>query len=100
MHVQGQSNLEDFKNLCNRVGQVLKDRDMYAAELLPKTKESVRMCHNDLNNLNILFNQDKMHFIDFDYVKSNYLAYDIANFINETCIDYSVKHYPGFQLKY
>jgi thiamine kinase-like enzyme len=37
-----------------------------------------------------------MHFIDYDYVGSNYLAYDIANFIAETTIDYSTPNYPGF----
>jgi thiamine kinase-like enzyme len=56
------------------------------------------MCHNDLNNLNILFESDQMHFIDYDYVGSNYLAYDIANFLNEATIDYSLPQYPGFTL--
>ncbi len=39
-----------------------------------------------------------MHFIDYDYVGSNYLAYDIANFIAETTIDYSAPNYPGFTI--
>lgn len=39
-----------------------------------------------------------MHFIDYDYVGKNYLAYDIANFISETAIDYSDQPYPGFRL--
>lgn len=39
-----------------------------------------------------------MHFIDYDYVGKNYLAYDIANFISETAIDYSQQPYPGFKL--
>jgi thiamine kinase-like enzyme len=37
-----------------------------------------------------------MHFIDYDYVGVNYLAYDIANFLNETTIDYCTEDYPGF----
>lgn len=28
----------------------------------------------------------------------NYLAYDVANFLNETTIDYAVGGYPGFRL--
>lgn len=39
-----------------------------------------------------------MHFIDYDYVGVNYLAYDIANFLNETTIDYCSEEYPGFGL--
>ena len=39
-----------------------------------------------------------MHFIDYDYVGVNYLAYDIANFLNETTIDYCTEDYPGFRL--
>ena len=48
--------------------------------------------------MNILFNEEKIHFIDYDYVGINYIAYDIANFINETTIDYSEPSYPGFRL--
>jgi len=42
--------------------------------------------------------KEQVHFIDYDYVSYNYLAYDIANFLNEACINYSVTTYPGYSL--
>ena len=58
------------------------------------------MCHNDLNPLN-LFKLDcpnkRILFIDFEYAGTNYISYDIANFMNETTIDYQVSTTPGFQ---
>lgn len=82
--------------LFNQVDTILQASEALKAYLLPSEQSSLRLCHNDLNNLNILFEGDKMHFIDYDYVGSNYLAYDIANFIAEASIDYSLPHYPGF----
>ena len=45
-----------------------------------------------------MFTAERIHFIDYDYVGSNYLAYDIANFIAESTIDYSAPSYPGFTI--
>lgn len=39
-----------------------------------------------------------MFFIDFEYASYNYIAYEIANFLNELCIDYSVVDFPKFKL--
>jgi thiamine kinase-like enzyme len=66
--------------------------------LLPKSKKSVAVCHNDLNNLNILVNPNDVYLIDYDYAAHNYIGYDIANLINETSFDYSKKQYPGFDV--
>ena len=60
----------------------MKGRITLGEELLPKSKDTLRLCHNDLYNLNILYNEDEMYFIDYDFVGVNHLAYDIANFIN------------------
>jgi len=49
---------------------------------MPESNRSVHFCHNDLNNLNILMGKGKLYFIDYDYVGYNYIAYDIANFLN------------------
>lgn len=56
------------------------------------------MCHNDLNNLNILLTSSEVYLIDYDYAGYNYIAYDIANLINETSFDYSLPTYPGFTI--
>jgi len=55
------------------------------------------VCHNDLNNLNIMVAPDDVFLIDYDYVGFNYVGFDIANMINETSLDYSVPA-PGFKL--
>lgn len=78
--------------------QVLDHQSVWKRKLMPDDASSVRFCHNDLNNLNILLGKDQIHFIDYDYVGYNYLGYDIANFLNEACIDYTVANYPGFSL--
>lgn len=58
------------------------------------------MCHNDLNPLNLFkldYPNKRILFIDFEYAGTNYVSYDIANFMNETTIDYSIPNSPGFQ---
>lgn len=50
--------------------------------------------------MNIMFQakNKKYLFIDFEESSINYLAYDIANFLNEAAIDYSVGS-PGFKVR-
>lgn len=38
----------------------------------------------------------RVKLIDFEYVSRNYVGYDLANFMNESCIDYSLAEYPFF----
>ena len=40
------------------------------------------ICHNDLNNLNVLVNNLEVFLIDYDYCAYNFIAYDIANMLN------------------
>lgn len=43
----------------------------------------IRLCHNDLNNLNIMVsNQKRIYLIDYEYSKYNHVAYDLANFLS------------------
>jgi len=65
---------------------------------LPESNTNVKTCHNDLNNLNILVTESAVYLIDYDYAEYNFVAYDIANTINETSIDYSKTTYPGFEV--
>lgn len=54
---------------------------------------SYAMCHNDLNNTNILIKPSKdplsLRIIDFEYSGPNYLLYEFANFFNELATDYT-----------
>lgn len=70
---------------------------MLRDKLLPKDKTMIKLCHNDLNNNNILRRGQKIHLIDYEYSKYNYVAYDLANFLSESCIDYNKKEFPYFQ---
>lgn len=88
-----------YQNLKAKILLILDNQLAWRRKLMPEDKSSVRFCHNDLNNLNILMVGDKLHFIDYDYVAYNYLAYDIANFLNEACINYTVTTNPGFSLE-
>ena len=56
-------------------------------------KEKITLCHNDLAYHNILFNQNKVSFIDFDYCNINLRVIDLCNFIIK-----SIKRF-GFSLE-
>ncbi|EOU2048898.1 CotS family spore coat protein, partial [Clostridium perfringens] len=62
-------------------------------EDLCRDKEKITLCHNDLAYHNILFNQNKVSFIDFDYCNINLRVIDLCNFIIK-----SIKKF-GFSLE-
>lgn len=88
----------NYNLLLSKLLNILNNRKKWAKYLLPETKDSVKVCHNDLNNLNILITAGNVYLIDYDYADYNYIAYDIANLINETSFDYSPLTYPGFKI--
>ena len=74
---------EKFKQLLGKVLKILEERKKWANFLLPKTEVSLVLCHNDLNNLNIMETTSKqIYLIDYDYVGFNFISFDIANMIN------------------
>ena len=89
---------DKYNLLLERILKILGDREKWVNFLLPKTEESIAICHNDLNNLNIMNTAKEAFLIDYDYVGFNFIAYDIANLINETSFDYTPKTYPGFKI--
>lgn len=72
----------NYQNLMTKIVSILENREAWKRKLMPESHASLRFCHNDLNNLNILLGDQVLYFIDYDYVGYNYLAYDIANFLN------------------
>jgi thiamine kinase-like enzyme len=52
--------------------------------------------HNDLLANNILVQENRVVFIDYEYSSYNYQAFDIANFFNESYYDYNVDVDPYF----
>lgn len=43
--------------------------------------------------------EKKIILIDFEYAGKNYISYDIANFINESSINYKFEEYPFFEFR-
>ncbi|CAB3224945.1 unnamed protein product [Arctia plantaginis] len=75
---------------------------------LSKTNSPLVFAHNDLLLGNIIYDkdEDKIHFIDYEYASYSYQAYDIANHFNEfvgiTIEDIDYNRYPSkeFQLRW
>lgn len=69
---------------------------------LSHLKSKVVFCHNDLLLANIIHNNRKVTFIDYEYAACNYQAYDIGNhfaeFAGVSNVDYS--YYPDRDLQY
>eukprot|EP01055_Gregarina_sp_Pseudo9_P005984 Gregarina_sp_Pseudo_9__5983@NODE_983_length_2004_cov_170_218830_g921_i0_p1_GENE_NODE_983_length_2004_cov_170_218830_g921_i0NODE_983_length_2004_cov_170_218830_g921_i0_p1_ORF_typecomplete_len546_score50_69Choline_kinase/PF01633_20/1_9e44APH/PF01636_23/4_3e15WaaY/PF06176_11/2_9e05EcKinase/PF02958_20/2_6e05Kdo/PF06293_14/1_4e02Kdo/PF06293_14/0_0057Pkinase_fungal/PF17667_1/0_004RIO1/PF01163_22/0_0047DUF1679/PF07914_11/0_022Pkinase/PF00069_25/0_11_NODE_983_length_2004_cov_170_218830_g921_i02231860 len=59
----------------------------------------IGFCHNDVQENNILVTGTRLRLIDFEYADFNHLAYDIANFLCETTMDYCVQEFPFFDHK-
>ncbi|MEG0668005.1 MAG: choline kinase family protein [Clostridium sp.] len=57
------------------------------------------LCHNDLNPSNVLFKDNKVYLIDFEYTAMGDIFYDIATFcwlLNEECRIEFLKSYFGY----
>ncbi|CAD8206045.1 unnamed protein product [Paramecium octaurelia] len=89
--------LECIENFINN-----EEEFNYLNEMTQKeNNEELKFCHNDLNQLNI-FNTSKKDkeiiFIDYEYCSYNYPSYDIANFLNESAINYQHEEEPYYVL--
>jgi len=79
---------------------VSEDEISFLKEILPKGENSVVFSHNDLHSQNILLlhKNQEIKLIDYEYSSYNYRGYDIANFFNESMMDYSNPEYPYYTL--
>ncbi|CAD8192250.1 unnamed protein product [Paramecium octaurelia] len=93
----------ELKQLEN-IEQFLNNNEefKYLEEMIQKeNNEELKFCHNDLNQLNIFSTTKKdkeIVFIDYEYCSYNYPSYDIANFLNESAINYQYEEEPFYQL--
>lgn len=46
-----------------------------------------------------IFSEPDVLLIDYEYSSYNYVYYDVANFLNECNINYSIKEYPYFRVE-
>lgn len=83
--------------------------------IMADTKSKVVLCHNDLQEGNILIverdperrlingqsvddgAEDEIRMIDFEYAAYNHRGFDISQHFNEYCYDYEVKEFPYFK---
>jgi len=79
---------------------VSNDEINFLKDVLAKEKNSLVFSHNDLHALNILLldKTEQVKLVDYEYSCYNYRGYDIANFLNESAIDYTVSDYPYYTL--
>jgi choline/ethanolamine kinase len=64
-------------------------------------RDEVVFSHNDVQENNILVNLENNELstlIDFEYGGWNPIAYDLANYLNEMCIDNAHPSGPGVKL--
>ncbi|XP_066906941.1 ethanolamine kinase 1 isoform X1 [Halyomorpha halys] len=81
--------------------EVLHSEMLFFEEKLSHSSSKVVFCHNDLLLANIIHDQGKVTFIDYEYAGCNYQAYDIGNHFTEfagvSSVDYSNYPSPDFQ---
>jgi len=85
----------------NEILTLTSDEEInFLKEIVPKSENCIAFSHNDLHSQNILLveRSHKLVLIDFEYSSYNYRGYDIANFFNESTIDYNNPEYPYFTL--
>jgi thiamine kinase-like enzyme len=72
-------------------------------ELLPDIKEGknpeyIVFSHNDTQENNFLSTGTETKIIDFEYSALNYRGVDLASYIIESTIDYSVEQQPAYKI--
>jgi thiamine kinase-like enzyme len=80
---------------------VSADEIEFVASVISKyEKEPLVFSHNDLLANNVLIRKDngKFVFIDYEYCSFNFPIYDIANYFEESQIDYDVTEAPYFAI--
>ncbi|CRG95539.1 choline kinase, putative [Plasmodium gallinaceum] len=93
----------DLDKLTYDINKYIKESDKFIKFIKEYTQSDnianhIVFCHNDLQENNIINTNKCLRLIDFEYSGYNYLSNDIANFFNETTIDYSVSTYPFFTI--
>jgi len=104
-HVIEKARKEEFTNeeqgwLQEILSLVSNEEVNFLKDVLAKEKNSLVFSHNDLHALNILVldKTEQVKLVDYEYSCYNYRGYDIANFLNESAISYTVSDYPYYTL--
>ena len=67
------------------------------ADAAPSILHDIGFCHNDLQENNMLVENGRLQFIDFEYSGLSLRAADVSNFFAEATLDYCVDEYPFYK---
>lgn len=81
-------NYFEFENTFQYINK--KFIDEYIDIINSHKNDKLVLSHNDLNPKNLIVNNKKLYFIDFEWGRINYEWYDICNFIREVDIDIEI----------
>jgi CotS family spore coat protein len=74
------SNVDNYINEIENCIDVLKETSYLK---LCSEEDKIVLCHHDLAHHNILINDEKAYFVDFDYAIIDLKVHDLCNFINK-----------------
>lgn len=86
------------KAIVDEVSKIVSKEELqWIEEQLERVHAKQVVSHNDFLNGNILkLSNDSLKLIDFEYCSYNFPMYDLANFINESLVDYTPTMEPYF----
>lgn len=75
--------IENFDHHMNQIKESIDILENSAFYELCSEEDKIALCHHDLAYHNIIINDDKAYFIDFDYAVIDLKVHDLCNFINK-----------------
>jgi len=96
---QNDTQILNWDHKIKHVEYTLNNLDKLLYEILPE-RGIIVIGHNDSHPLNILINSDcsKVVLCDYEYSAYNFLGFDIANYLIETCYYLSAENFPFYDL--
>lgn len=79
-------NYDYYENKIKESISILKKSQFYK---ICSQEDKVVLCHHDLANHNILINNEKAYFVDFDYSIVDLRVHDLCNFISKAIKEYA-----------
>lgn len=81
--------LKNVDNYVNKIDDCIAFLDKTAYYKLCSEEDKISLCHHDLAHHNIIIDEDKAYFIDFDFSVIDLKVHDLCNFINKVTKTFS-----------
>jgi CotS family spore coat protein len=81
--------LENVEYYIKEIEKSLKALGSSSYLKLCSEEDKITICHHDLAHHNILINDEKAYFVDFDYAVIDLKVHDLSNFINKAIKNYA-----------